>query len=105
MREKEAIEAERRNLARLQEKQARTIEKLLEVEKNLSAQIVSSVRQSVHHELTGLSKHGFEKELSLSKRREEVILEETRQRKADLSNTKQQYLDEIKKCSQVCKAQ
>jgi diphthamide synthase (EF-2-diphthine--ammonia ligase) len=43
MREKEAVEAERRNLARIQEKQAKTIEKLLEAEKNLQSQVVRNL--------------------------------------------------------------
>jgi E3 ubiquitin-protein ligase BRE1 len=41
MRDKEAIETERKNLSRNMEKQAKVIEKLVESEKNLSTQVVS----------------------------------------------------------------
>lgn len=41
MRDKEAIETERKNLSRNLEKQAKVIEKLLESEKHLTQQVVS----------------------------------------------------------------
>lgn len=40
MRDKEAIEAERKNLARNLEKQGKLIERLVDTERNLSAQVV-----------------------------------------------------------------
>jgi len=42
MRDKEAIDAERKNITRNLEKQAKVIEKLADSEKNLLAQVVSS---------------------------------------------------------------
>jgi BRE1 E3 ubiquitin ligase len=41
MRDKEAIEAERKNISRNMEKQAKVIERLADTEKNLLAQVVS----------------------------------------------------------------
>ena len=41
MRDKEAIETERKNISRNLEKQAKAIERLVESEKNLTAQVVS----------------------------------------------------------------
>jgi hypothetical protein len=40
MRDKEAIEAERKNLARNLEKQGKLIERLVDTERNLSGQVV-----------------------------------------------------------------
>jgi E3 ubiquitin-protein ligase BRE1 len=40
MRDKEAVEAERKSLARNAEKQAKLIDKLMETEKNLTSQLV-----------------------------------------------------------------
>jgi E3 ubiquitin-protein ligase BRE1 len=40
MRDKEAVEAERKNLARNAEKQAKLIDKLMETEENLTSQLV-----------------------------------------------------------------
>lgn len=42
MRDKEAVEVERKNLARTVEKQLKAVEKLAESEKNLLAQVVSA---------------------------------------------------------------
>lgn len=42
MRDKEAIETERKNISRNLEKQAKVVEKLSESEKNLSTQVVST---------------------------------------------------------------
>ena len=42
MRDKEAVENERKNLARNFEKQAKVLERLTESEKNLSSRLVSS---------------------------------------------------------------
>jgi hypothetical protein len=44
MRDKEAIETERKNLSRNLEKQAKVIEKLQESEKSLMQQVVSAIR-------------------------------------------------------------
>jgi hypothetical protein len=41
MRDKEAIENERKNLSRNQEKQGKIVERLVETERNLSQQVVS----------------------------------------------------------------
>jgi E3 ubiquitin-protein ligase BRE1 len=43
MRDKEAIEAERKNIARNLEKQAKVVERLVETEKNLTGQVVSII--------------------------------------------------------------
>jgi E3 ubiquitin-protein ligase BRE1 len=42
MRDKEAIENERKSLSRKEERQGKIIERLVETEKNLSTQVVSS---------------------------------------------------------------
>jgi hypothetical protein len=42
MRDKEAIETERKNLSRNLEKQAKAVERLVETEKNLTNQVVST---------------------------------------------------------------
>lgn len=44
MRDKEAIEGERKNLARNLEKQSKAMERLMDGEKNLTAQVVSPHR-------------------------------------------------------------
>lgn len=46
MRDKEAIENERKNISRNLEKQAKVVERLVETEKNLTARVVSTLMYS-----------------------------------------------------------
>lgn len=52
MRDKEAVEAERKNLARNAEKQAKLIDKLMDTERNLTNQLVGSPFSGYPHMFT-----------------------------------------------------
>jgi len=43
MRDKEAVESERKNISRNLEKQAKAVERLVDSEKSLTAQVVSNI--------------------------------------------------------------
>jgi hypothetical protein len=65
MREKEAIENERKALARHGDKQTKAVERLVESEKNLLAQVVSTFQEYHLPDLTHSKQTLLEKELEL----------------------------------------
>jgi E3 ubiquitin-protein ligase BRE1 len=103
MRDKEAVETERKNISRNLEKQAKAIERLVESEKNLTAQVVSSYL-SIFSLLTIyflLEKMDLEKEVMLCKNALDAQKERMTMLEMDSAEWKIRAEGEKKKAAEV----